>query len=76
MRYMLLRVADYSSRNTVCVCTDTLMRFGPGHRVLMGLMLGERERERAAVCSTIRKTETDVSKDSCFSQHFEHTHTQ
>lgn len=32
-----------------------------------------KEREGVAVCSTIRKTETDVSTTGCFSQHFEHT---
>lgn len=43
----------------------------------MELMLKERERqrERVALCSTIRKTETDVSTHSCLSQHFEHAHT-
>lgn len=59
----------------VCVCVDALMGFRPGQRVLMGLILGKRKRRRVAVCSTIRKTERDVSTASCFSQHFEHART-
>lgn len=30
-------------RVSVCVCVDALTGFGPGQRVLMGLMLRERE---------------------------------
>lgn len=82
MGYVLLCavcVADYSSRNRdrerVCVCVDALMGFWPEQRVLMELMLGERKKEWEGVCSTVRKTETDVSTTSCFSQHFQHTYT-
>lgn len=52
-----LCVADYSSRQVVCVCPTA---FGPGLETADGADV-VKEMGRVAVCFTVRKTETDVS---------------
>lgn len=76
LEVQMLRYGIYWLPGRACVC---MMGFGPGQRLLMRLMLErERQREREMHCSTIGKTELDVSTTSCFSQHLNihvHTHT-